>query len=385
MNMKRMMMFSLLSIGLLLAGGCRRGGETPAVPPVAVRTAQVTVRDFQESVSTQGVIEAVNGAVISALVNGRIERLNVEESDRVRAGDVLFISDRSNLENARVLAMEALKIARERSRTRQADLELAKFSLVHDESHYHRNRTLYEKGSVSSANFETVTLTYQRAKLAVTQAEAALATARAEIDFAAAALAIADKKLADATVTAPFDGVVTAKLHRKDEFCAAGAPVLKLERPGSKRICAVLSAVHYGRVTCGRTRIEVNFGGRVLGVFPVTLKSASIEEKSRTFEVKADLPPEFALPSGTLCGVRVIMDERRAAALPEESLLFRRDGRFVVFAIESGRAVEIPVRPGITVGGWTELPDPRELQGREIIVSGQYFVNHGTPVAAAGK
>ena len=35
--------------------------------------------------------------------------------------------------------------------------------------------------------------------------------------------------------------------------------------------------------------------------------------------------------------------------------------------------------------GYTEILDPEKIAGRDIIVSGQYFVNNGTPIRVNGK
>ena len=377
----------LLALLIVLAGtGCGRKTKADTGPVrVAVRTARPEERTFRQTVSTQGVVEPVEYAVLSALVAGRLEEMRVEESDPVKKGMLLFQSDRKNLENACRLAEEALKIARERKNTRQADLELARCSLEKEASDFKRNQALRKTESVSIKTYEAVRLAYEKARLTIGQAESALATAEAEVKLAETALEIARKKLTDSRVAAPFDGVVCAKYRRENEFCGVGTPVLKLERPGRKRICAMLSGLHYPMVKAGATRIEVSFGGRELCTVPVTLRSSEIDPASRTFEIKADLPPEAALPSGTLCDIRIILAERRSPAVPEECLRFRQDGSFAVFTVKDGKAEEIRVRPGVTGGGWTELADPEVLRGREIIVSGQYFVDPGTPVSVIGK
>ena len=371
---------------LVAATGCRREvRRDPGPVRVAVRTARPAEHVFQQSVSTQGVVEPAEYAVISALVAGRLEEMHVEESDRVKKGTLLFQTDRKNLENACRLAEEALKIAQERRNTRRADLALARCVLEKEESDFKRNRALREAGSVSVKTYEEVRLAYEKAKLTIGQADSALATAEAEVKLAEAALEIARKKLSDSRVTAPFDGMVCAKLRRENEFCGVGTPVLKLERPGKKRICAMLSGLHYPQVETGKTRVEVSFAGKVLCTVPVTIRSMEIDPASRTFEIKADLPPKAELPSGTLCDLRIILAERRSQSVPEESLRFRQDGSFAVFAVKDGKAEEIRVIPGVTGGGRTEVVNPEVLRGREIIVSGQYFVNSGTPVSVTGK
>ncbi|MBR4666462.1 MAG: efflux RND transporter periplasmic adaptor subunit, partial [Lentisphaeria bacterium] len=343
-------------------------------------TEKISERNFQENVSTQGVVEPVVHAVLSALVPGRLEELNAEEGDAVKKGTLLFRSDRKNLENACRLAEEALKAAQSRNRTRIAGLKLAGFSLEKAKRDHDRNLSMYKSKIVSSDVYEKMVLAYQRAQIEQEQARAAVSTTEAEISLAETALAIAKKKLSDSCVTAPFDGVISKKFRQENEFCNAGTPVLKLEQPGKMRICAVLNGIYYPAVKTGKTQIEISFAGKKVAVVPVSICSPSMDSLSRTFEIKADLPPEAALPSGTLCDVRVILNERRAPALPEEALLFRQNGRFAAFAVKEGKAEEIPLVPGITRDGFTEIRNAEKLRDRDFIVSGQYFVNPGTPV-----
>ena len=118
---------------------------------------------------------------------------------------------------------------------------------------------------------------------------------------------------------------------------------------------------------------------------PVTSRSPAIDPLSRTFEVKGDLPAGTELPSGTLCDVRVIFGEHRGAALPEEALLFRQDGKFAVFTVRDGRAEEVFLSPGVTREGFTEILDPGKIGSGEVVVSGHYFLNAGSPVTVKTK
>ena len=369
-----------------LLAGCRdEGKKSDESVRIAVRTEKMTVRNFQDSVATQGVVEPVVYAVLSALVPGRLEELKVEEGDRASKGTLLFQSDRKNLENACRLAEEALKAAKSRYRTRQADLRLAGFSYDKADRDYKRNQTMYKSKIVSTDVYEKNLLAWQKAKIEIERVQAAVATTEAEVALAETALAIARKKLADSRIEAPFDGVVSVKMRRQNEFCAAGTPVLKLEQPGKMRIAAVLNGIYYPAVKTGRTRIEISFAGKKLGTVPVTICSPVMDPLSRTFEIKADLPPAMTLPSGTLCDIRVILNEHRAPALPEEALLFRQNGTFAAFTVKDGRAEEQILVPGITRDGYTEIRNPEKMRQLDFIISGQYFVSNGTPVRVIGK
>ena len=382
----KLLILALFAILLTGMTGCsKKGKDDRLAVKIAVRTEKISERNFQESVSTQGVVEPVVHAALSALVPGRLEELNAEEGDAVKKGTLLFRSDRKNLENACRLAEEALKAAQSRNRTRIASLKLAGFSLEKAKRDHDRNLAMYKSKIVSSDVYEKMVLAWQRAQIEQEQARAAVSTTEAEISLAETALAIAKKKLSDSCVTAPFDGVVSRKFRQKNEFCNAGTPVLKLEQPGKMRICAVLNGIYFPAVKTGKTQIEVSFAGKRIAVVPVSVCSPSMDALSRTFEIKGELPSEAALPSGTLCKVRVILNERRAGALPEEALLFRQDGRFAAFAVKEGKAEEISLIPGITRDGFTEIRNAEKLRDRDFIVSGQYFVNPGTPVQVKSR
>ena len=383
--MRKFIILFPLVIAAVLAGCSDEGKKSDESVRIAVRTEKMTVRNFQDSVATQGVVEPVVYAVLSALVPGRLEELKVEEGDRAAKGTLLFQSDRKNLENACRLAEEALKAAQSRYRTRQADLRLAGFSYDKADRDYKRNQTMYKSKIVSTDVYEKNLLAWQKAKIEIERVQAAVATTEAEVALAETALAIARKKLADSRIEAPFDGVVSVKMRRQNEFCAAGTPVLKLEQPGKMRVCILLNGVYYPAVQTGKTRIEVAFAGKKLCTVPVSVRAPAIDPMSRTFEIKADLPSGCSLPSGTLCDVRIILGERKAPALPEESLLFRQNGTYAVFAAGKGNAEEIILKTGVTRDGFTEILNPEKIAGRDIIVSGQYFVNNGTPIRVNGK
>jgi len=276
-------------------------------------------------------------------------------------------------------------MAEARVRTRESDVELAQVSYDKAKTDRERNIRLYSSQAVSSDANEKAELAFQKAKLSIEQAQAALVTAHAEVSFAQANLEIARKHLADSTVFAPYDGVITDKLKNENEYCNAGTPVLKIEQPDRKRIVVVLSGLHFDQVKPGETQIAVLRGGEELCRVPVTIKSRSIDPISRTFEVKGDLPQGMAIPSGMLCDVQVIFAERRSLAVPEDAVLFRQNGRFAVFFVADGTAHELPVRTGISRNGLTELLNREEVSGREIVVSGQYFIQENSSVTVSEK
>lgn len=80
---------------LLILRGCGGGGEAAAV----VTTASAVRGGIQESVSTSGNVAAEEVKVFFAPTGGKLQSVNVEAGDAVKAGDLLIAYDEAQLES----------------------------------------------------------------------------------------------------------------------------------------------------------------------------------------------------------------------------------------------------------------------------------------------
>ena len=92
------------------------------------------------------------------------------------------------------------------------------------------------------------------------------------------------------------------------------------------------------------------------------------------------LPEGTPLMDGMLVDVDIQLAERDGMGVPRDAVILKKGGRSAVFAVQDGRAQEIEVETGITSDGFTEILNPEAVAGRNLIVSGQYFVNDGSEV-----
>jgi HlyD family secretion protein len=89
----------------------QRNGDQKRQQAVERETAAVVRQDITVKVSATGVIRPVAPVNISPKQPGRIERLLVEQGDRVAAGQLLAQMDASNLQGQRLSAMGDLAAA----------------------------------------------------------------------------------------------------------------------------------------------------------------------------------------------------------------------------------------------------------------------------------
>lgn len=270
--------------GVALLSACGGRAEKASLPPVtpavrAVRVAKPATRLETGLGRATGAIRAREDATLAAKATGQIKRIRVEVGDRVRVGAPLVEMDSTNariqLENAR--AAERLAAAG----LAEAERELA------------RAKVLFDQESLPQAGWD--------------KAQTGREMAAAQLEQARAALRAAQQAVTDATIVAPFAGMVTARWRN-----AGDTVTLMPVTP----ILAITDVDHLEARLAVPEAIEtfVKPGGRVDGVTTpggqrfqatVRVKGGVVDPATRTIEVLADVaavegPP---LRPGTLVNI----------------------------------------------------------------------------------
>lgn len=385
--MKKTSSFLFLAAGLLCLAACSKSGQNDdaqagTVYKVKVQTAQAQPRHFRKQIRVQGTIQAYIFTNVAARAVGNME-LKVDDGDAIKEGQTLFLIDQDNLKNRVAMAEQALKVVEESHRSAQLDIGIAETQLEKAQKDFERNRMLHEQHSVSDNTFETFEVALDKAKKTYEKAEAALRNAAAKVDLVALELEIAKKDLSDATEKAPYDGVVAAKFHENGEFVSKGVSVIRINDPKKLRAACLISAVYFDAVKPGVTPITVSFHDRKIKA-KADWCSPVIDPLSRTFTMRSYLPDGSPLLDGMLVDVDITLAERDGTGVPRDAVILKKGGKSAVFAVQDGRAQEIEVETGITSDGFTEILNPGAVAGRDLIVSGQYFVNDGSEVNVTG-
>jgi len=224
----RITIYGLLVLPLLLACGASDDREELGAPPVVITS--VEVRDLEERIDATGELVAKEDAQIASEVSGRITEILVDEGDAVEAAQVLLEIDpeRRNLELADA----------------RAGLTEAGAALGEQERDYQRARTLHERGIASDADLD--------------QSETALALARSRAESARARVGVAERAVRDASVRAPFAGLVARREVSRGEFVNAGQPLFELVALDPVEVEFYLAERDSSRVTVGQeVRVSV--------------------------------------------------------------------------------------------------------------------------------
>ena len=271
----------------LAFAGCSSRPSAPAAPPVVtgLHVAQAELQQIPATADAVGTVHASESAILSAQTTGRITAVLVKEGDQVRAGQLLVKLDDAQPHAEAERAQSAEAGSEHEVEVAQSESALANSTLA-------RYKLLRERKSISPQEYDEVE---RRAQVAAAQLEAARAQLASAHDSVTSARTVAGYS----RLTAPFAGIVTARLMDPGSLAAPGAPLLEIDKAGTLQLDvtvdeSLLSAVHQGMP------LAVNIAaasaqplkGRIAAIVPAA------DPGSHSFLVKIDLPSSRNLRAG---------------------------------------------------------------------------------------
>lgn len=208
----------------------------------------------QEKIVLSGTIEARDAELASRL-GGRVVEVHAREGERVRGGQVLLTLDRGPAtaavaEAAAVLAEARARLLELAHGTRHQEIErgraraeAARAEARDAEATFRRGRKLFRQGVISAQEFDRLKAAHEAADARLREALERLAlleegprpeqiaAARAAVKRARAALRRAKLDLEEATVKAPWQGIIEVLDLEPGDFVAPGVPLVTLADP----------------------------------------------------------------------------------------------------------------------------------------------------------
>ena len=309
----------------------------------------------QQVVPVSGALRALHTAVIKARVPGELQGLTKREGDVVRAGEVL----------ARVDPTEGQ--ARVRQAEQQAQAALAQVQIA--QRALSNNQALVGQGFISATALDT--------------AQANLAAAQANHRAAQAALDIARKSLADAVLTAPFSGQVSARIANNGERVGVDARILELIDTSAFELEAALSPADATAVQVGQS-VSLNVEGQPQALAArVARISPSVQPGSRSVLVYLQVAPAPGLRQGLFAQGHIVVATAQGVAVPQSAVRNDKPQPYVQL-VEQGKVVHRTV--ALRSGGLSGEPaEPvwllAELREGAVVLRAQAgLIREGTDV-----
>lgn len=391
-------LFAAWVLAALLGAGCARRSEQVqaasgerAPEPVTVRVGTAESRQLARTLSVTGSLAADETVTLSAEVAGRIAEVRADFGQSVSKGDVIAVIDkrefalqleRSRAALAQALARIGLEPAQEAAapdstpavRLATAQLEDARFK-------YENAARLVKTGDVSQERFIELEKVYHARQAALDAARDELRTALANIRALRAEVKLAEKRLNDATVRAPFDGAVSARLVSVGQYVRDNVPIATLVKTHPLRLRVEIPETAAGEARVGTT-LSFTTGAVPGRQFRAVIRelNPALEARSRSLVAEARLSEsDPRLRPGMFVQVELALARASAVMVPK-SAVHQVAGLNKVFVIREGRAVEHKITPGLEVDGWVEAPDDRIRPGDQVAVSRLGALIDGAPV-----
>jgi RND family efflux transporter MFP subunit len=372
----------LFLMPILLAGcgdkiepGTSNGGVPQTVrAPLAV--AEITQEPFlYEAVAT---ISARTAGTIAGKLLGTVTAIHVREGDRVQKGDVLVTLDARQVDAQLDQARAALKGARRAEASAVSARDAAQAAAELAAATYKRYQQMLKENTVSRQSFDEVEARHRQARASLSQTEAMLEAARSRIQQAAAAVREAEVAKKDATVRAPYDGKVVAKMIDKGDLASPGMPFFTLEEEGLYCADLVLPERHIQAVKIGQeVKVIIPALGDLEEIGTIGRIVPTADTQSRSFEIKVAMPEGMDLKSGMFARVYIPLGGTGVLAIPKTAVIKQGqlDGVYVVD--DQGIARFRLIRLGKTYGERVEI-----ISGLQ---AGQRYVMAVPPNLMAGN
>jgi HlyD family secretion protein len=400
------LVFAVLLALLPAASGCRGSHAEEVSSPGAPTAAVVTVHPVQQqwrcAIEQPGQIEAFEETPIYANITGYVSDVCVDMNAWVKKGDILARMSvpemDEDLKQKTALIAQAqteLELARKVFLTEVASLETAKAKVQEAQSRYKRTLASLAYWDAESKRIEKLVdrkvideQTRDEARNQYKSAEAESEESKAKIEGALAGLAESEARknkaqaeiqatearlqvahvnkdrmaamLKYATLTAPFDGVVTMRnVHPghllKPATSGKGEPLFVVVSTERVRIFVDVPETEAAYVRPGTpAQVRIHALKDCVIEASVIRISWALNPNNRTLRAEIELPNRDKVLRPGMYAFATLLVDHTVWAVPASCIQHKDDGCFCS-AMTNGKATLLPVRIGVRQGAMVEL------------------------------
>ncbi len=342
----------------------------------SVETEVLKSGSFDLPFSTTGNLEVVNQVHVTPRIAGLISKVNFDIGSRVKKGDVLFEFDdtyiKLDIESAQAAVATATAnlndvlagVRPEDVEAARIAVETARIALEKAERDFKRSEELHQNGVLSKELFEAATTQLEMAQMshkgAIAQYEKAkngatatqLELLRKAVAQAETVLAKAKQQLVDASVRAPFDGIITERSVYEGSWMAPGDKTIALLDDKNLRF-AVGIPERYALLVSKGLEMTVDFNGNLIRM-KVDFVLPQLNPSNRTVTAYSAFDnSERNLPVGIMAEVAMQFNVT-GTVVPATALVYR-GSKVYICTINDSKAKFVEVKPNISSGGLVRI------------------------------
>jgi len=353
---------SSVAFAALLAAGCSKTQSASvlgdAAHPTPVHFYTVAEETARRRIQAVGSLYAFEESILSSEVEGRVAEVLADVGDNVREGQALITLDPRELQ---------FEVDRQRGLVTQvraqlgigpndpppsdpkklASVQRAEADLFDADHKYGRAQQMFKDNLISQQQLDEAASRFQSTRATYTVALQEVDRLKALLISSEASEQLAEKKLRDAAIRAPFPGAIKTRSVHPGEYLRVQSPVMVLVRTDRLRARLAVPERWAGWVKDGAIvdlRVEAFPGEKFQG--KISRINPSVAQDSRTFEAEALLANlDGRLKPGFFLQASIPSEkEDKAIFLPERAVNYRY-GVYKVFLLNGNRVTERQIRP----------------------------------------
>jgi RND family efflux transporter MFP subunit len=348
--------------GAALAG--KTGSQASAIP---VSVFNVHPEKINRVVELVGTLQGNQEVTVSSEVTARVTAVRVDLGDQVQEGQSMVELDstefRLAVERQQSALLQALAQLGVRSETdpmpeasQTSMVQKALADLADARSSYERAKALVAKSIESKASYDSAEARYKAAQANYAASQDQVRNLFAQAENLRTQVALAQKKLADCAIRAPFGGTVTARLVEIGQYVREQTPVMSIATMNPLKLLASVPERWFPHVTRG-AQIELaveaypsEFPARVNRV------SRAIDPQSRTFNIEALVDNSSGkLRPGLFARAMLITSKVDSVFRVPAAAVISFYGVQKVYTVEDGLIKERVVNLGDRTGDFIEI------------------------------
>ncbi|MBX7255574.1 MAG: efflux RND transporter periplasmic adaptor subunit [Candidatus Hydrogenedentes bacterium] len=262
---------------------------------IPVEVSAPTRGDMAQYFDTTSRVEAEKRVQVTSEGVGKCLSVNVEEGDKVSAGDVLAELDKAEL---------------------SAQMRSAKAQLQKLKSDYDRSKQLVSEGLSAPVEFDNARYAYEQQLASVNQLQV---------------------QLDDTTIRSPINGIITKKLVQRGQLVSSGSPAFEVVDPNSYMLTIQPPEKDVGRIKVGQVaRVEVDAAGDQEFEAKVRRINPSVEAETGTVKVTLDFDSATMakLRDAAFARVQLVLETRPNVLRVPKDAVVEENARKYLFIVE---------------------------------------------------
>ena len=345
-------------------------GKKPAPrgrPPQAVKLGDVVSKLSSETYQIVGRVVALQSGVLSARISGTINLVSVAVGERVQKGSIIATLAAGRLITERKRAAALLD-------RQNAALRVQKTSLKNAKREFSRMESLLKSAAFSRARFEDL-------EGLVSEKTAQVLEKNAQVAEASASLERIDIDIRDATIRAPFEGIIIQKHVEVGTYVNTGAPIVTLI---NDRLLEIEIDVPSARINTLKTNtlasVILDDGNRLSAVVRAIIPREDLRTRTRPVRLRPEVKPTTKpLADNQAVLVELPLTSDRPVLTVSKDAVIRRANGNVVYVVKGATASMRSVRIGRGIGDRFQILSGLKA-GEKVVVRGNERLGGGGKV-----